>query len=78
MCLLCVVFHNLEPQNARYVDVKKDLIKKRSKGIFERKIQKISIVIKNGNGSEDTLMYKAERPSNYFFPTLSHVIKLSR
>ena len=27
-------FHNLEPQNAGLVDVKKDLIKKESKGIF--------------------------------------------
>ena len=33
-CLLYVVFHNLEPQNAGLVDVKKDLNSKRSKGIF--------------------------------------------
>ena len=35
--LLYVVFHNLEPQTARLVDVKKDLNLKRSKGIFVRK-----------------------------------------
>ena len=39
---------------------------------------KISIVIKNINGSEDPLMHKAEDPSNYFFSTLSHIIKPSR
>ena len=33
-CLLYVVFHNLKPQNAGLVDVKKDLNSKRSKGIF--------------------------------------------
>ena len=35
-----------------------------------QKSKKISIVIKNVIGSEDTLMHKAECPSNYFFPTL--------
>ena len=35
-CLVYVVFHNLEPQNAGLVDVKKDSHKKRSKGIFVR------------------------------------------
>ena len=30
-------FHNLKPQNAGLVDVKKDLNSKRSKGIFVRK-----------------------------------------
>ena len=35
-CLLYVVFHNLKPQNAGLVDVKKDLNSKRSKGIFVR------------------------------------------
>ena len=35
-CLLFVVFHNLKPQNAGLVDVKKDLNSKRSKGIFVR------------------------------------------
>ena len=34
--LLYVVFHNLKPQNAGLVDVKKDLNSKRSKGIFVR------------------------------------------
>ena len=29
--------------------------------------KKISIIIKNVIGAEDTLMHKAERPSNYFF-----------
>ena len=66
-CLLYVVFHNLEPRNAGLVDVKKDLIKKRSKGIFVRKNLKNKHSIKNVNGSEDTLIHKAERPSNYFF-----------
>ena len=67
-CLLYVVFHNLKPQNAGVVDVKKDLNSKRSKGIFVRqKSKKVSIVIKNINGSEDPLMHKAEGPSNYFF-----------
>ena len=35
-CLLYVVFHNLKPQKAGLVDVKKDLNSKRSKGIFVR------------------------------------------
>ena len=35
-CLLYVVFHNLKSQNAGFVDVKKDLNSKRSKGIFVR------------------------------------------
>ena len=39
---------------------------------------KISINIKNVIGAEDTLTHKAERPSNIFFPTLSHIIMLSR
>ena len=53
-CLLYVVFHNLRPQNAGLVNVKKDLNSKRSKGIFVRKnLKKISMVIKNINGSED-------------------------
>ena len=33
---LCFFFHNLEPQNAGLVDVKRDLQLKRSKGIFVR------------------------------------------
>ena len=65
-CLLYVVFHNLKPQNAGLVDVKKDLNSKRSKGIFVRENLK-SIVFKNINVSEDPLMHKAEGPSNYFF-----------
>ena len=65
----CLLFfcHNLEPQTAGLVDVKKDLNKKRSKSIFVRENPKISIVIKNVIESEDTLMNKAERPINYFF-----------
>ena len=39
-CRLFVVFHNLEPQNAGLVDVKKDLNAKRSKGIFVRENRK--------------------------------------
>ena len=35
-------------------------------------LKKISIVIKNVIGSEDTLMHKAERPSNYFSNTFKH------
>ena len=35
-CFLYVVFHNLKPQNAGLVDVKKDLNSNRSKGIFVR------------------------------------------
>ena len=67
-CLLYIVFHNLKPQNAGLVDVKKDLNSKRSKGIFVRKnLKKISIVIKNISGSEDPLKPEAEGPSNYFF-----------
>ena len=62
-----VVFHNLESQNAGCVDVKKDLHLKRSKIIFVRENLKISIFIKHVIGSDDTLMHKAERPSNYFF-----------
>ena len=70
-CLLYVVFHKLKFQNAGLVDVKKDLNSKRSKGIFVREnLKKISIVIKNINGSEDPLMHKAEGPSNYFFQLL--------
>ena len=30
-------------------------------------LKKISIIIKNVIGSEDTLMHKAEHPNNYFF-----------
>ena len=33
---------------------------------------KISIVIKNEIESEDTLMHKAERPSNYFSNSFKH------
>ena len=33
-CLLYVVFHNLEPENAWLADVKKDLNFKRSKGVL--------------------------------------------
>ena len=40
-CLLYVVFHNLKPQNAGLVDVKKDLNSERSKGIFVRENLKI-------------------------------------
>ena len=68
-CLLFVFFfYNLEPQNAGLY------IKKRSKGIFVRENRKKSIVIKNVIWSEKTLMHKAERPRNYFFPILSYNI----
>ena len=67
-CLLYVVFfYNLEPQNAELVGVKNVLMKKKDQRIFScAKMLKISI-IKNVNGSEDTLMHKAERPCTYFF-----------
>ena len=63
-CFFYVVFQNLKLQNAGLVDVKKELnFKKRSKGIFVREN------LKNKhryyvNGSGDTLMHKAEHPSN--------------
>ena len=66
-CLLYVVFHNLKPQNAGLVDVKKDLYSKRSKGIFVHENLKNKHSYKNINGSEDPLVHKAEGPSNYFF-----------
>ena len=57
--------HNLELQNAGHVDVKKDLNLKRIKRNFCA--QNLSLVIKNVSDSKDTLVHKAERPSNYFF-----------
>ena len=42
-------------------------IKKDQRVILYAESKKISIVIKTVNGSEDTLMHKAEHPSNYFF-----------
>ena len=45
---------------------------------MRKNLKKTSIVIENVIGSKDTLLHKAERPSNYFFPTVSHKIKLSR
>ena len=35
-------------------------------------LKKISIVIKNVNGSYDTRMHKAERPSNCFSKSFTH------
>ena len=46
--------------------------KKRSKKIFVHKNLKIRIVIMNVIWSKDTLVYKAERPSNYFSTTFTH------
>ena len=40
--------------------------------------KKSSLIKKKVTGSEVALMHKAERPSNYFFPAPSHIIKLSR
>ena len=57
--------------------LKRISIQKDQREFLSAKIEKISIVIKNINGSEDPLMHKAEGPS-YFFLTLSHIIKLSR
>ena len=53
-------------------------IKKDQREFLCAKILKISIVIKNVIWPEKTSMHKAVRPSNYFFPTLSHMIRLSR
>ena len=50
--------------------LKRNKIKKDQREFLCAKIYKISIVIKNVNGSEDTLLHKAERPSNYFFQLL--------
>ena len=47
-------FHNLEPQNAGLVDVKRDYIKKDQREFLCAKTQKISIVIKNVIWSEKT------------------------
>ena len=77
-CLVYVVFHNLEPQNAGLVDVEKDLNVKNRRKCLCAKIKKISIVIKKIIGSEDTWMHKAKRPSTCFFPTLSHILRPSR
>ena len=61
-------FSYFRTQNAGLVDVKRDLHSKRSKGILCAKNEKkMSMAIKNVIWSEKTLMYKAERPSNYFF-----------
>ena len=77
--LLYIVFQNLKPQNAGLVDIKKGFKFKKIKENFRaQKSKKISTVIKNINGSEDPSMHKAEDPSNYFYSTLSHIIKLSR
>ena len=54
------------------VDVKKDLNKKDQRDFLCARIKKISIVIKNVNRSEDTLMHQAERPSNYFSNAFTH------
>ena len=66
-CILYVVFHNLEPQNAGLVGVKKDLNEKYQTVIFCTEIEKVSIAIENVIGSEDASMHKAERPSSHFF-----------
>ena len=64
-----MLFHNLELQNAGLVDVKKGFKSNKIKGnICVRKSKKINIVIKNIIGSEDALMHKAGRPSDYFLP----------
>ena len=44
---------------------------------FLRKYLKVSIVIKNVNWFENTLIHKAERFSNYFTAVL-HIIRPSR
>ena len=46
-CLVYVVSHNSETKNVRFVDHKKCLYKKKSKGNFVRKNQKTKVVIKN-------------------------------
>ena len=72
-CLLYLVFHNLEPQNAGFVDVKRDLHLKRSKGLFVRKnLKKISIVIKNVIWSEKTLIQKQSILAIIFSNSFTH------
>ena len=39
---------------------------------MRKNLKKISIVIKNVIGSEDTLIHEASRPSNYFSKTFTH------
>ena len=41
-------------------------------------LKKISIIIKNVIEAEDSMVHSTKRPSNCFFPTLSHIIRLSR
>ena len=72
-CLLYVIFQNLKPQNAGLVDVKKDYTFKKIKGNFcARKSKKISIVIKNLNGSEDPLMHNQRVLAIIFFNSFTH------
>ena len=47
-------------------------IKKDQGVILYATSKKISIVIKTVNGSADTLMHKAEHPSNYFSDSFTH------
>ena len=47
--------------------LKRILIEKNQREFLCAKIEKISIIIKNVIEAEDTMMYRAERPSNYFF-----------
>ena len=55
------------------VDVKKGFkLNKDQRNFLCANIQKISIVIKNVIGSENTLMHKAERPGNYFSYSFTH------
>ena len=63
-----LIFINKKPKMQGFLMLERISIKKRSKGNFcARKSEKISIVIKTVIESADTLMHKAERPSNYFF-----------
>ena len=59
-CLVYVVSHNSETQNVRFIDYKKCLYKKRSKGNFvckNQKKKKKNVVIKNVIWSEGIGMH---------------------
>ena len=52
-------------------------LKKDQRKFCARESKKISIVVKNVNGSVNAFMHKAERAINYF-STLPHIIRLNR
>ena len=57
----------------------KKIYKNRSKGFFLHKnLKNKTIVIESLYRSEGIYRHHEGRPSNYFFPTLSHITRLSR